>query len=257
MYSGTSMAASVPATFVTGNSGNDGFLGGGGGIGAILIGALLSGGGLFGGLGNRGAVAAGADVAATAALSQQVQTLSGQVSNNAIQGEINELESSLNSLGLSTMMGIKDNGNLYLQGTGSILQGQAQNNFQTLNSLNGAVGTITTQNYNAALQQLNSFNQLNTTTLQSFNEMSRDNGNSFNAIQATLQLQNMQAAQCCCDIKGAIRTDGDLTRALINDLNVQSLTAQLNDAKAALSNANQTTTILNAIRRSENTTIAV
>ena len=54
-----------------------------------------------------------------------------------------------------------------------------------------------------------------------------------------------QNAACCCEIKATILADGNATRALINDLNVQSLTSQLNDAKLQISNTNQTIALEN------------
>jgi len=261
MYSG--MATSAVPTLITGGSNNsDGFLGGSG-IGGILIGALL-GGGLFGGIGGRGGYGMDGGAARSAvatditlspaltAIQNQVTGLSSQITTQGLSNELESIETTMNGGLLSILGGIKDNANLYLTGTGQLLQGQASNNFQTLSSLNGAVSTITAQNYNAALQQLNSFNQLNTTTLQSFNENSRDNANSFNAIQATLQAQNAQQANCCCEIKQAINASTQSITDLITSNRIADLTAQLNDAKNSISDLNQTNQLIanNALQTS-------
>jgi hypothetical protein len=269
MYSG--MQTNGVPTIITGGGNDNGLFGGGGGmLGGLLFGALLGGrglGGFGGGYGMDGGGAAraaiGSEIVITPtlnAMQNQINGISTQLSTNGLASEINGVESSINSLGLATMAGIKDNANLYLQGTGDILAGQAANNFQTLSSLNGAVSTITTQNYNAALQQLNSFNQLNTTQLQGFNELGRDNSNNFNQIIMALNAQSAAAAACCCELKGAIHADGEMTRALITSNTIASLQAKLNDAKTSNTvlvqtnalkenNALQTNTILSHLIR--------
>lgn len=52
------------------------------------------------------------------------------------------------------------------------------------------------------------------------------------------QTQN-QLSACCCDIKSTIKDDGNLTRALINQQEMDRLRSKLEDTKDALSNANQ------------------
>lgn len=174
-------------TLVTGGS-NDSFLGSGG-IGALLIGALLFGGGL-GGWGNR-AGAVGADAVQT-----QLGAIQGSLNTNNVISEINDLSCSVNNGFNTALLGIKDNANLYLQGNGQLSTQIANGNFTNLSSLNGAVNTITNQNYQNALSSLNSFNQQNTTMLQGFNEIGRDAANYNNLILSNLQAQNMQAAAC-------------------------------------------------------------
>lgn len=228
------MAANVPATFVTG--GNNDFLGGGGGIGALLIGALLFGGG-FGGFG-RGA---GVDAA----------VLNPQF--NSVQSQLNSLSDSLNNQTVLTQsanqyIGIQNtadnNARLISTQINDVATAQASANFTTLSSLNGAVGTLTNQNYNNALTTLNSFNGLNTTILQGINEIGRDQANYNNLILSQMQAQNMQSAQCCCDLKNSIHADGEATRALINSINLQNLQTQLSDAKNQISDLNQTNVLI-------------
>ena len=54
-------------------------------------------------------------------------------------------------------------------------------------------------------------------------------------------------AQCCCEIKGTILADGNQTRALINDLNVQNLRDQLAAANGKVSNNEQNQYLLSTI----------
>jgi len=222
----------------------DGIGMGGGLIGGVLLGSLLSGGnGIFGGRNDGAAAAAVAsDIVLNPAfqsLQSQIQTLAAQTSQNQIASEINELESAVNAGLLSTLSGIKDNSNLYLQGQAALQTAQAAGNFTTLNSINGLGNQVTAQSNQNALQQLNSFNQLNTTTLQSFNEASRDNANAFNQVQMSLNAMAAANAACCCELKSAVFQDGSSTRALIEALNVQNLQAQLADAKGQASNLAQ------------------
>ncbi len=74
-------------------------------------------------------------------------------------------------------------------------------------------------------------------------------------IERTAAQAAKEAAECCCEtkmliqdtqhqismqtceIKEKIGVDGEMTRELIKNLNIQSLTAQLSDAKAQIGNA--------------------
>jgi len=193
---------------------------GGGNLGSLLIGALLFGGG-FGGFGGRGV--AGADLAATAGLQNQINSLADQISTQGLNSEIDQLQSQFSAANIANLQGIASNAQLYQSGNATIASAIERGNFTTLQSLNA-------QN----LQTLNSFNNLTTTTLQGFNELGRDNANAFNQVQMGLNALSAQQAACCCDIKTAIHADGEATRALINATNMATLQAQLSDAKSKI-----------------------
>lgn len=53
---------------------------------------------------------------------------------------------------------------------------------------------------------------------------------------------------CCCDIKQAIREDGEQTRALITNNTIQSLRDALNQARDVISDREQTDTILSRLQ---------
>ncbi|MBO7079497.1 MAG: hypothetical protein J6W64_06785 [Bacilli bacterium] len=53
---------------------------------------------------------------------------------------------------------------------------------------------------------------------------------------------------CCCDIKQAIREDGEATRALITQNTIQDLRDRLNQAKDVISDREQTDTILSRLQ---------
>ncbi len=74
------------------------------------------------------------------------------------------------------------------------------------------------------------------------------------AAMAACDLKN-QLAACCCDIKGTIKDDGQLTRSLINDQEVMRLRAQLADTKDALGNSNQSILIGEQINRAVGTIV--
>jgi len=241
---------------VMGNTSSDGLLGGGGGIGALLIGALLFGGGL-GGFGRNGgaAVAEGAQLGQLSGIQSQLTSLQSAAALNPISSELDNLQDSVCSGNMSIQKGISDNAALYLQGQAALQTAQASANFTTLQSINGLGQVITAQNNQSALQQLNSFNQLNTSLLQSFNENSRDNSNSFNAIQASLNTMAAANAACCCEIKSAISADGQATRALINQINLQNVQAQLADAKSTIGTLNSEIYTQNALNAQASTII--
>jgi hypothetical protein len=82
-------------------------------------------------------------------------------------------------------------------------------------------------------------------TIQNFNQVQNSQQTATNQIISNLNAMSAQNAACCCDLKQAISNDGNATRALINDLNVQNLQGQLNDAKLQISNTNQTIALEN------------
>lgn len=219
---------------------SSGGMGGDGGIGSLLIGALLFGGGL-GGLG-RGAQ--GADLAATQGIQNQLNGLTGQISQMTTGNEINELQNSLNAANIANLQGIGNNALLYQTGNAATQTALASANFTTLNSINGLGRDVIAGANQNALSQLNSFNNLTTTVLQGQNELGRDQANAFNQVQMSLNAMAAANAACCCEIKSAIFHDGNETRALINANSMASLTAQLTDAKSTINSLN----IINALK---------
>lgn len=206
---------------------------GGGNLGALLIGALLFGGGFGGGFGGRGYGNgfAGADLAATAGLQNQMNMVSDQISALGTNGELNAIEAQINNMNTSNLQGIAQNALTYSQGNARLATDIANANFTTLNSINGLGRDVAAQANNNALQQLNSFNVLNTTMLQGFNEVGRDQAQSFNQLIMGQNTLSAQLASCCCDLKSTIHADGEATRALINATNMATLQGQLSDAK--------------------------
>lgn len=90
--------------------------------------------------------------------------------------------------------------------------------------------------------------------------------NGFSGVNNAIQQAQFAAQQCCCetnrnidavryenskntcDIVNAIKADGDATRALITQNEMQSLRDQLQTANFQLSQQAQNTTLINAIR---------
>jgi hypothetical protein len=237
------------------SGGDTGGFGGMGGIGGLLIGALLFGG--RGGLGSIGGggmpMAEGAQLGQLSGIQAQVTGVQSQLNSSVITGEINELQSALNSANIANLQGISNNALTYQSGNAAILAGQASNNYTTLNSINGLGRDVVAGANQNALQQLNSFNLLNTTTLQGFNEIGRDTANATNQLIMGQNSLAAQMANCCCSIEKAIGADGAMTRTLINDLNVQNLQAQLADAKNANSNLSQSIALSNSLSAQTNT----
>lgn len=56
-------------------------------------------------------------------------------------------------------------------------------------------------------------------------------------------------AQCCCDLKTAIHSEGEATRDLIQNNYIEGLRTALSDAKAEISNYNQSTALLSQLGR--------
>ena len=249
------------------SSGSGDFLGGGG-IGSLLIGALLFGGGLGGlgrGFGAGGVAPAGgyvpgvvegAQSGAMAGLTQQVTSLSSQVSSASMQDVMTDGFS--NVLAGQAQINNNVNGTTrdMLNSISNLATSQASGNFTTLSSINGLGRDIIASQNQAALQSLNSFNQLQSSMHQGFNANTLGISNGFNSIATGLSNLSREMAECCCGIKNEIHADGEATRALINNINVQSLQGQLADAKSALNNANQTNYLQSALNQQSSVIIS-
>lgn len=245
---------------------NQGDMFGGGGIGGLLLGSLLFGRGGMGGFGNGYGYGGGVGAPATAAvttdllvqpafqsLQNQIQTLSGQVNQNKISDEIGDLGGAV----MSGIGSINDNVNSttrdILSGQANIASAQQAANYTNLVNVNGLGRDITAQNNQNALQQLNSFNQLNTSTLQGFNNQQFQTAQATNQIIAQGTANAAAMAACCCEIKGVVTAEGNATRALINQLDKENLLAQLADAKGQVSNGNQTNALIAAMYQQTST----
>ncbi len=73
--------------------------------------------------------------------------------------------------------------------------------------------------------------------------------NELNTNLLTTALQNQASMdKCCCDIKTAIRDDGEQTRALITANTIQDLRDRLVSTENALSNAGVVSSVVNQVR---------
>jgi hypothetical protein len=216
----------------------------GGGVAGLILGSLLgsNGNGLFGGGGNNTA-----NVAEFSSLNNQIQTLQAQVGANDLRNEMESMENTFASISSGQTAANAANFNNLGSQVGQVQTALAAGNFTTLQSINDLGRDVTAQSNQNALQQLNSFNQLNTTTLQGFNQAAFNQNVATQQIIAQGVAQAAAMAQCCCEIKAAISTDGQATRSLINDLNVQNLRDQLAAANNKVSNNEQNQYLLNTI----------
>lgn len=62
------------------------------------------------------------------------------------------------------------------------------------------------------------------------------------------QVMQAQMAQCCCDLKTAIHSEGEATRSLIQDNNIQELRDRLNTANNALTIQTITNSVVDQLR---------
>lgn len=208
----------------------------GGGIGGLLIGALLgSRGGLFGNNWGYGAGGPAASAVATdVVLNPAFQSLQNQISNLSNEVDTNQIIAGITSVNQNVSGTSRDIG----RDVANLSTSVATGNFTTLNSINGLGRDITAAQTQALINNLQNFNTLqgNLTT-------------STNQIISQGAALSSQLAACCCEMKQVVTADGNATRALINDLNVQNLRDQLNAANNKVSNNEQNqyllTTILN------------
>ena len=213
----------------------------GGGLGA-LVGSMLGGRGGWGGW-NGGAAPAATAVAtdvvlnpAFQSLQNQIQTLQGQVGANDLRNEMESMENTFATISSGQTSANAANFNNVIDKIGQVQTASAAANFTTLQSINDLGRDVTAQANQNALQQLNSFNNLQFQNAQATNQ-----------IIAQMAAQAATQAACCCEIKSAIAADGNATRSLINDLNVQNLRDQLAAANNKVSNNEQNQYLLNTI----------
>lgn len=77
---------------------------------------------------------------------------------------------------------------------------------------------------NGALTRAELYDGLNTQDIQnSINNLSMGMNNGFNSVNSNIAGIGSQMASCCCEIKTAIHSEGEATRALIQENTIQSL----------------------------------
>ena len=229
-----------------GNNNNGDGLFGGGGIGALLIGSMLFGGnrGGFGGNGGYGNGYGGygnPGVVATAATSAVADSIVLNPAFQSLQHQIDGIEGTLNAHNIdagitSVNQNVSNTSRDQLNSIANLSTAQATSAFTTLTSINGLGRDITASQTQALINQL-----------QNFNTLQGNVTNSTNLIIAGQNAQNATQAACCCDIKQLIQSDGNLTRALINDTNLQNLRDQLAVSQNKVSNNEQNQYLLHTI----------
>lgn len=244
MYSYGMQTAGIP-TVVAGGT-NDGWGGTNGILGLLaLLGVFRGGYGLNGGGGNGcGCINDGVQTGQLAGLQSQVSAMQATMNSNEIENDINNLATQSNNQYIGIQNSADNNARLLSQQLAAISTALAGGNFTTLQSINGLGANVTASLNQNQLSTLNSFNQQNVSFLQGINTLASQQMNGTNQIINGINQLAAVNAQCCCDLKQAIHTDGEETRALINALNVQNLQGQLNDAKNTISDLNQTNVLI-------------
>lgn len=254
------METSIPVVPYMGNYGNnnDGF-GWGGIMGGLVLGSLLGRGGFGGGFGNgfgggfwgpaSSAVASEVVLTPTLnAIQSQISTLAGQVGQNEVKSEIDELESAVSN-------GFNNTNNIINQhqdALAAIRTALADGNFQTLNSINGLGRDIIASNTQNLIQNLNSFNVLSTAVQTGFNNAAMQTATATNQLIAGQNALSWQLANCCCEIKETIKDDGNLTRALINANKLSEVEDALAQARLEASQQAQTNALIAALNSNGN-----
>jgi len=212
----------LPSLGGTGMGGGSGLAAGAGVIGGLLLGGLLGNngnGGLFGGGNNNN------NDVQFEALQNQINGINTSLSSHEVTGAIDQVNQNVSGTSRDQLSAI-----------GNLATAQAAANFTTLSSINGLGRDVLASQNQIQLQNLNSFNNLQFQNAQATNQI---------IAQGTANAVAM--AECCCNLKAAITADGGMTRALINDLNVQNLRDQLASANGKVSNNEQNQYLLNTI----------
>lgn len=151
-------------------------------------------------------------------------------------------------------------------------------NWNNRGDLNGALTRSDLQqgfDTQSVLRKLDSINNglcdgfyaMNTNNLQMQNQLQRDLCQGFAATNAGIAENRFAAQQCCCNIErsidsvkyenaqntcaivNAINADGEKTRALITQNEIQVLRDKLQDTRLELSQVNQNATIIGALQQ--------
>ena len=193
-------------------NGNGGFFGGDG-IWALVLLALLFGNNGWGGFGGNNQVAT-----------------TDFVSSEFTQRDISQLAN-------TTTSGF---GNLSTQlcNCCSDINGNIANGFyNTANNICNLRSDVLENRYASALGDSNTQRDILIQTTQLENQLG------MNILQVLAKLDS-----CCCDIKQAIREDGEQTRALITQNTIQDLRDRLTEAKDVISDREQTATLLSRLQ---------
>ena len=202
-----------PVMYGNGGGFGNGFFGGDG-IWAIVLLALLFNGGWGNGFGNNGNNVATTDF----------------VSSEFTQRDISQLSNTVTS----------QYGNLSTQlcNCCSDINSNVANGFyNTSNAICNLKGDVLENRYASALGFSNTQRDILMQTTQLENQLG------MTSLQGLARLDS-----CCCDIKNAIREDGEATRALITQNTIQDLRDRLTAAKDVISDREQTDTILSRLQ---------
>lgn len=198
----------MPMTYGNNGFGNSGFFGGDG-IWAIVLLALLFNGG-WGGFGNNGNNVATTDF----------------VSSEFTQRDINQLTN-------TTTTGFGNLSTQLCNCCSDINSNIANGFYNTANNLCNLRSDVLENRYASALGFSNTQRDILMQTTQLENQLG------MTSLQGLARLDS-----CCCDIKQAIREDGEATRALITQNTIQDLRDKLASAKDVISDREQTDTLL-------------
>lgn len=109
----------------------------------------------------------------------------------------------------------------------------------------GGFGNSAVANYATQEQLFNVQKDVLTTSASTDSKLAQIN---YDTLLGFKDMQG-QMSNCCCDLKTAIHSEGEATRALVTQNRIADLEKELNQAQTAISNAVQTQNILNALGR--------
>lgn len=204
----------MPMMYGNGFGNNGGFFGGDGIWALVLLALLFNGNNGFGGFGGGNNNLATTDF----------------VSSEFTQRDISQLSNTVTS----------QYGNLSTQlcNCCSDINSNVSNGFyNTANNICNLRSDVLENRYASALGFSNTQRDILMQTTQLENQLG------ITSLQGLARLDS-----CCCDIKQAIREDGEQTRALITQNTIQDLRDRLNAAKDVISDREQTDTILSRLQ---------
>ena len=203
-----------PMMYGNGFGNNSGFFGGDGIWALVLLALLFNGNNGFGGWGNNNNNLATTDF----------------VSSEFTQRDINQLNN-------TTTTGFGNLSTQLCNCCSDINSNIANGFYNTANNICNLRSDVLENRYASALGFSNTQRDILMQTTQLENQLG------MTSLQGLARLDS-----CCCDIKNAIREDGEATRALITQNTIQDLRDKLTAAKDVISDREQTDTLLSRLQ---------
>lgn len=178
-------------------------------------------------------------------IAHQLSDISSKVDTNAVLGGLGNIITGQHGISSEIFGSTRD----VLGSVANVKDSLTGQNFTTLQSLNQATRDIIQKSTTSDFQNLNSFNNTNSSVMSGFINSNDRQQNATNLIISQGRDLAAQIAECCCEIKSLVRDDGQTTRLLITDTRMHALEEKLAESRLQASQAMQTAALIDALSK--------